>query len=146
MDICSKVFFVPPFSGPWRRPLLQARPELQRVSSGVRFSKCRPERRWKEKDVVQETCLKLDCYWVGSLDFKFLVEIKGFPLNTQEVKLVAAGSTATKKGAHEKMCIQHHNFWMIGVCSPLAGIFTDAKMCIDCHELWMTVPRGYLGF
>ena len=32
----------------------------------------------------------LDCYWVGSLDFIFLVEIKlGLPLNPQEVKLFA---------------------------------------------------------
>ena len=30
------------------------------------------------------TCL--DCYWVGSLDFNFLVEFKlGFPLNPQKV-------------------------------------------------------------
>ena len=29
----------------------------------------------------------LDCYWVGSLDFDFLVEINlGFPLNPQKVK------------------------------------------------------------
>ena len=30
----------------------------------------------------------LGCFWVGSLDFNFLVEIKvGFPLNPQKVKL-----------------------------------------------------------
>ena len=34
----------------------------------------------------------LNCHWVGSLDFTFLVEIK----NPQKVKLFAGGSTATK--------------------------------------------------
>ena len=43
-----------------------------------------------------------DCYWVGSLDCHFLVEIKsGFPLNHTEAPkseaLFAGGSTATKK-------------------------------------------------
>ena len=38
------------------------------------------------------TSINLDCYWVGSLDFNFLVEIKGFPLNTQKVKLFAGAS------------------------------------------------------
>ena len=41
---------------------------------------------------------QLDCYWVGPLDFNFLVEIKlGCPINPQKVKLFAGGSTATKK-------------------------------------------------
>ena len=39
----------------------------------------------------------LDCYWVGSLDFNSLVEIKWwFPLSPQKVELFAGGSTATK--------------------------------------------------
>ena len=34
-----------------------------------------------------KTLCFLDCYWVGSLDFNFLVEIQlGFPLNLQKVK------------------------------------------------------------
>ena len=34
----------------------------------------------------------LDCYWVGSLDVNFLVEIKlGFPLKPQKVKLWQEG-------------------------------------------------------
>ena len=38
--------------------------------------------------------MALDCYWVGSLDFNFLVEIKlGFPLNPpKSEKLFAGGS------------------------------------------------------
>ena len=45
---------------------------------------------------------KLDCYWVGSLDFNFSVEFFwGFPLNPPKVKLFAEGSTATKERADQ---------------------------------------------
>ena len=40
-----------------------------------------------------------DCYWVGSLDFNFLVEIKlGFPLTQTKLNFLH-GSTATKTPA-----------------------------------------------
>ena len=40
---------------------------------------------------------KLDCYWVGSLDFNLFGKFMGFPLNPQKVvNFLQGGSTATK--------------------------------------------------
>ena len=41
----------------------------------------------------------LDCYWVGSLHFILFWKSRGLPLNSQKVKLLAGGSTATKQRA-----------------------------------------------
>ena len=38
----------------------------------------------------------LDCCWVGSLDFYFLVEIKRFSIKPKSEQLFAEGSTATR--------------------------------------------------
>ena len=57
----------------------------------------------------------LDCYWVGSLDFNCLVEIKGFSTKPpQKVQLVAGGSTATKHFGPKK-------------CLPKASLLSFAE-------------------
>ena len=75
-------------------------PEAKALGAGFALSPIDPV------DFV-ETCAKLcckseaaqsfDCYPVGSLDFNFLVEIKGVSTKPPKVKHFAGGSTATKK-------------------------------------------------
>ena len=47
----------------------------------------------------------VNCLWVGSLDCKLFEPSRGFPLNVQEVELLAGGSTTTKFiVAHSLFC------------------------------------------
>ena len=62
-------------------------------------------------------------YWLGSLDFSFLVEIKkGFPLNPQKaIHFVQGGSTATKFSV--ALCAD-------GWLKPMTEGFLGHKSCI----------------
>ena len=62
----------------------------------------------------------LDCYWVGSSEFHFLVEIKlcCLLLTPKKVKLFAGGSTATKtfgkahEGSWDEILTIDRNRWV----------------------------------
>ena len=90
---------------------------------------------------IAESIICLDCYWVGSLDFHFLVEIKGVPLNPQKVKLFAAGSTATKLSCalHAKVQPLRQAFGPLPKAGPrdvLAGTGWDERAVFRCCLLW----------
>ena len=61
-------------------------------AGGIGFCRDRPGEEEESKGALGDVLSQsLDCYWVGSVDFNFLVEI-----NPPKVKLFAGGSTATK--------------------------------------------------
>ena len=91
----------------------------------------------------KETPRRLDCYWVGSLDFNFLEHFGVSTKPQRSEQLFAGGSTATKKASGNSRLLGQVTVW-IGGRWALRSASRPALRSI-CEFIWLWLSKPFWG-